>query len=218
MSRFYERFIDLCAKVGKSPSVVVSEIGMNKSAASNWNRGKNDPSMRTIEKVASYFGVDTSYFTGAEEAKSAKEAHSLDEFIDMIGEENIAVMSVPILGNVAAGEPMYSEENIEGWTFTDRIGGDYFALRVHGDSMDMDGIRDSSLIIVHKQDVLEPGEVGVICVDDDEYTIKRLETQGSMAILIPHSTNPDNKPQIYSLLDHKLTVIGKVVEVQYRIS
>ena len=59
---------------------------------------------------------------------------------------------IPILGDIAAGLPIFSEENIEGYTYTElNHGGKYFALKVKGDSMTAANIPDGSLVTVRVQ-------------------------------------------------------------------
>ena len=59
---FYEKFKSLCDQVGKSPSAVAIELGMNKAAASNWKRRISSPSPENTKKLADYFGVPLTYF------------------------------------------------------------------------------------------------------------------------------------------------------------
>lgn len=73
---------------------------------------------------------------------------------------------IPILGRIAAGTPIYAEENIEGYTYTDLNGGsEYFGLRVHGDSMDAARIHDGDVVIVRRQETVENGQIAVCLID-----------------------------------------------------
>lgn len=56
---FYENYVLLCNKIGKTPSAVAVEIGLSKPAVNRWKNGGR-PTDATIRKVASYFGVDVS--------------------------------------------------------------------------------------------------------------------------------------------------------------
>lgn len=119
---------------------------------------------------------------------------------------------IPLLGQIAAGLPLYAEQNIEGYIWTDRNhGGEYFALRVRGDSMNAAKINDGDIIIVKKQEAVNPNDIAVVLVDD-EATIKRYKKDGGMVILTPQSTNPVNQVQIYNLKDHSIRILGRVVE------
>jgi len=100
---------------------------------------------------------------------------------------------VPIIGEVAAGRPRLSAENIEGYlpvaTSLARGRWNYFLLRVRGDSMDRAGIRDGDLVLVRKQDTADHGD-RVVALIDDSATVKRLRAGRDAVLLEPVSTNP----------------------------
>lgn len=124
---------------------------------------------------------------------------------------------IPILGRIPAGLPMYAEQNIEGYTYTDLNGGaDYFGLRVKGDSMDASGIRDGYVVIVRKQSVVDDGEIAVVLIDMEDATLKRFYKTGSTVTLMPQSTNPAHKPQVYDLTKTHIDILGKVVKVEFQ--
>jgi len=125
---------------------------------------------------------------------------------------------IPILGRVSAGLPLYAEENIEGYIYTDlNHGGEYFGLRVQGDSMNAARIVEGDIVVVRKQDIVENGEIAVVMVGDDEATIKRFYRKGKIVTLNPQSTNPFHQPQVYDLSETHVRVIGKVVQIQISI-
>ena len=67
----YSNFVKLCASIGKSPSAVAQELGINKSTVSNWKHRKNGPSDVTIEKICKYFNVPVSALTGEEQKEKS---------------------------------------------------------------------------------------------------------------------------------------------------
>ena len=77
---------------------------------------------------------------------------------------------IPLLGSVVAGVPIESQENTEGYVYISfRPKQEYFALRVHGESMINAGIKDKSVLIVHKQEMAENGDIIVnlqVAADD----------------------------------------------------
>lgn len=64
---FYDKYVELCAKRGMTPSAAAKEIGINKAAVSNWKHRKNGPSDITVQKIADYFGVPAGYLLGCVE-------------------------------------------------------------------------------------------------------------------------------------------------------
>lgn len=100
------------------------------------------------------------------------------------------IRSIPVVGRVAAGVPHVTDEHIEGmlpvpadWTRS----GDFFALRVTGDSMKDAGILEGDHVIVHRQAVADSGEI-VVATIDGETTLKRLVMRGTKAFLMPENS------------------------------
>src|SRR5262249_43083918 len=93
--------------------------------------------------------------------------------------------TIPILGRVAAGQPVLATENQEGTLRFDQSllgGGSYFALRVQGDSMLDAGIREGDYVIVRQQEAANSGEI-VIALLGEEVTVKRLRRKGKALFL-----------------------------------
>ena len=131
-----------------------------------------------------------------------------DEFV-----EYLPNLRVPILGRISAGLPLYAEEQVEGSVLVEvNSPGEYFALRVQGDSMNAAHIFENNLLIVRKQDFVENGEIAVVMIDDNDATVKRFYRQGSTVTLMPQSTNPQHLPQIYDASQTAVGVIGKVIK------
>ncbi len=117
--------------------------------------------------------------------------------------------NVPIVGRVAAGLPIWAEENIEDYVTVPRkiikTEGRYFALRVQGDSMISAGIYDGDLAIVRSEEKGSNGDI-VVALTDDEVTVKRLVSKGKQYYL--KAENPDY-PDIYPQQEWRIQ--GKVV-------
>lgn len=95
---------------------------------------------------------------------------------------------VPIVGNVAAGSPILAEEHIEDYLTFDTGGrsGEYFALRVRGESMIGAGILPGDLVVVRRQPTANNGEI-VVALLEDEATVKRFSRQGGRIWLLPEN-------------------------------
>lgn len=125
----------------------------------------------------------------------------------------VPVRSVPILGRIAAGQPLLAEENREGTLpIADSAlpgrGEDIFALRVRGDSMIDAHIIDGDLVLVRRQDSVEPGEIVVVLVED-EATVKRFSRDGTLIVLKPE--HPTMAPIVVDPSRQRVQVLGKVV-------
>ena len=115
---------------------------------------------------------------------------------------------VPIVGTVAAGSPILAQECIEDYLTFDTNGreGEYFALRVRGESMLNAGILPGDLVVVHQQPVAHNGEI-VVALLGDEATVKRLSRHNGEVWLLPEN-------EAYSPIDgREASILGKVTAV-----
>ena len=118
---------------------------------------------------------------------------------------------VPVVGNVAAGSPILAEECIEDYLTFDTGGrsGEYFALRVRGESMLNAGILPGDLVVVRRQQTANNGEI-VVALIEDEATVKRLSLRNGQIWLMPEN-------EAYSPIDgSNAQILGKVAAVVRR--
>lgn len=120
---------------------------------------------------------------------------------------------LPLIGQVAAGEPILAQEHVETHYQVDpsmfKPQAD-FLLRVHGESMKNIGIMDGDLLAVHKTQDVRDGQVVVARVEDD-VTVKRLERKGSKIYL--HAENEEFAPIEVDLTYQQLTIEGLAVGI-----
>jgi len=125
--------------------------------------------------------------------------------------------AVPIVGRVAAGQPLLAAENIEGElpiaaASLPGHGEDMFALRVRGDSMIEAHICDGDLVLVRRQDSAAPNEIVVAMVEGEageEATVKRFLRQGERVVLKPE--HPTMAPIVVDPRERRVRIVGKVV-------
>lgn len=119
--------------------------------------------------------------------------------------------NVPLLGQIAAGQPVLAAEQVEE-VFplpTEFVGNDtVFMLRVKGDSMIGAGILDGDFVVVRQQQVAADGEIVAALIDGEEATVKRFKKTDSAIELIPE--NPNFETMVF---EEGVQVIGKVITV-----
>ena len=196
-------------KRGWSQDYLAERLGYKSyTTIQKWESGVSEPPLKKAHAIADLFGVDINDLTGSniEDAETKLPPDAIPY---------APTQRIPILGRISAGLPLYADEQIEGYTYTDlNHGGEYFALRVHGDSMNAIRIYDGALLIIRKQDVVEDGEIAVVMVNDDEATVKCWHRRENIVMLEPKSTNPTHQMQIYDAKETPIRVIGKVVQNQ----
>ncbi len=134
--------------------------------------------------------------------------------IQLLTDEPEEDEGLPLIGRVAAGEPILAQQHIEthyqidGSLFHPRAD---FLLRVHGMSMKNIGILDGDLLAVHKTTQANNGQVVVARVGDDEVTVKRFERKGHIVQLLPE--NEELQPIVVDLTQDNLSIEALAVGV-----
>jgi adenine-specific DNA-methyltransferase len=130
--------------------------------------------------------------------------------INEVKEENQNFIEIPLLGTIAAGEPIEAIEVPETVSVPKELtlGKEkHYALKVQGNSMQDSGIFDGDTVIVRNQPVVENGEIGIAIINDNEATLKRIYKEKNGFKLQP--ANKDYKP----IRVRKLEIRGKVTGV-----
>jgi repressor LexA len=155
----------------------------------------------TIREIGDNFGISVKGAYDHVEALRKKQILRLGDkrsrTIEIIKDETVPaiepVSEVPLLGTVAAGRPILSEENKEGAVPIHRSllkkNARYFALKVRGDSMIGAGIVDGDIAVIEKQETAENRESVVAQVDDEAVTLKRFFKEANRVRLEPENTN-----------------------------
>lgn len=126
------------------------------------------------------------------------------------------MVGLPVVGRVAAGEPVLADQNIEEYCAVDPAvfhpRADYL-LRVRGDSMRDAGILDGDLLAVHRTPHAVNGHI-VVARIADEVTVKRFQRHGAIVHLLPE--NPDHIPIRIDLREQSLIIEGQAAGVLRR--
>ena len=180
------------------------------------------PSVREIGEAMGLKSPSTVHFhlKNMEERGLTNKGAGKGRAVSLVGKPSVGTVShqeeevdvpagkVPIVGNVAAGTPILAQECIEDYLTFDTNGrdGEYFALRVRGESMLYAGILPDDLVVVHQQHDAYNGEI-VVALIGDEATVKRLNRKNGEVWLMPE--NPDYQP----IDGREATILGKVSAV-----
>lgn len=202
---------------------LAEKLGFPRSTIAAWETGSRTPELASAENVAEFFDVSLDYLLGrSDEPKPANiiKESGVDYLARVLGDQLVdlgEMEPVAVLGRIAAGEPIFAEQNIEGIQMTaksDIAGGEYFWLRVKGDSMADAKIADGDLVLVRKQAMLENGQIGIVLVNGDEATIKRVYLKGDQCMLVPENTA--YQPQVYPAKD--VSIVGEAVKVLHNLN
>ena len=129
----------------------------------------------------------------------------------------ISRQSLPVLGHISCGEPIYAEEEHEGYVALGRKLDADFCLIAKGDSMTGARINDGDVVFIRSQSTLDNGEIGVVIIND-EATLKRVYYYPEEEKLILVAENPRYAPFVYVGKElERIKILGKAVAFQSRI-
>lgn len=195
------------AQSGKQQKEVAKDLGYNYKTFNAWCVGKILPRMGKVQKIADYFKIEKSDLI---------DDHDSDAPANKPTHRTV----INVLGHVAAGIPI---EAITDIVDTEEISeqlarcGEYFGLRIKGDSMEP-GIKNGDTIIVRQQPDAESGEVVVAIVNGNDGVCKRLRKYGHTLVL--ESDNHAYEPMSYDpqeVEDIPVRIAGKVVELRRKL-
>jgi len=172
----------------------------------------------TIREIGDHFSISVKgaydHIAALKRKKCLKQdnnrSRTMGLVLSKVDEDLGTITKIPIVGTVAAGTPILSEENWEG-TITlhqsmlkkNKV---YFAVRVRGDSMSGAGIMDGDMAIIEKMTVVKNGEIAVAVIDD-AVTLKRFFKENARIKL--QAENPDYKP-IYC---QDVRILGRLAQI-----
>lgn len=195
------RYLSLSSKSQKE---VADAIGVSPQTFNTWCQAIALPRMGKVQKLADYFNIGKSDLIDEKDTNSMASSHCKG-------------IPIPVLGRVAAGIPI---EAIEDVIDTEEISediaktGEFFGLRIDGDSMEPK-FSKGDVVIVRKQDDAESGDIVIATVNGSDATCKRLKKYQDGIALI--STNSSYDPMIFNneeIESKPVRIIGKVVELR----
>lgn len=197
-----DRIRILRINAGMTQIELANKLNISNSTLSQYESSARTPSDDMKLKIASLFHVSTDYLlSGATNTVNAKTKG----------------VQIPVLGEVRAGYPMEAVENIIDYEEIDEETarrGEFFALRIKGDSMEPRFV-EGDVVIVRKQETAESGDIVVALVNGDSATIKKLKRHQNGITLVP--SNSAYEPMYYSneeIMELPVNILGKVVELR----
>lgn len=187
---------------------IAQKIGITKSAYGYYEQEKTLPDAYTLKKLAEIFDVSTDYLLGKTSSRHIN---------DTAANPAKHGVKIPVLGNAEAGIPIEAIEDISDYEEIDEElarTGEFFALKVHGHSMEP-RIMEGDVVIVRQQPDIENGQLAIVRVNGDEVTIKKIHKTQDGITLIPF--NPAFDTKFYSnqeIWELPVVIVGRVVELR----
>lgn len=204
---FWQNFVRLCEEKGIKPTPAAAEMGFPSASVVKWKKG-TIPRGTTLQKIADYFNVTVNdLLTDAPPSPSKLHREP--------GEK------IAVLASVGAGIPLeaivtFDQDDPDSWEEISQLEaskGEYFALRIRGNSMEP-LIRYGEIVIVRRQDEYNDGDIVIALVNGSEGVCKLLEYRDNGGLCL-RSLNPDYPPMIYTreqIEDLPVRIMGRCVE------
>lgn len=186
---------------GLSQQQLANKLGVSRSTVAMWETEKSQPDNSLLLKCAQILNV------------------SVDALLD-----NTAALSfshggvkIPVLGRVQAGIPIEAIDDILDYEeITEDMArqGEFFALKVRGNSMEPK-FSDGDVVIVKQQPDVESGDIAIVLVNGSSATIKKVKKTGNGIMLIP--SNDAYEVMFYTnkdIIEKPVCILGKVVELR----
>lgn len=190
----------LTEEQGMSMSELARRVGTAKSAISRYFNGTREFPLNKIEEFASALHTTPDFLLGMEYEPQTQQG-----------------LQIPVLGTVAAGIPISAVEDILDYEEIDaswKSQGEFFALRIKGDSM-QPKMDDGDVVIVRQQSDANSGDTVIALVNGDDATCKKLQKTENGIMLV--STNPSYLPMFFTneeIVTKPVVILGKVVELR----
>lgn len=201
---FNKRLKELRKQRNMTQEALAALINVDRSSIGKYEgRSAVVPPADVLERIADVFNVSIDYLLGRQDRPDLP--------------VSTGGVWIPVLGRVAAGIPIEAIEDVEDYeeiSLDMAKTGEFFALKIQGDSMEP-RIKTGDVVIVKQQPDCDNGDVAVVLVNGLDATVKRIKKSPEGIMLIP--TNSAYEPMFYSNEDVKklpVRIIGKVVELR----
>ncbi|MDD3052446.1 MAG: XRE family transcriptional regulator [Candidatus Cloacimonetes bacterium] len=144
----YERYLQLLEESNMKNADVARATKIHPSTFTDWKKGKSSPKIDKLQSIAELFNVNIDWLTGASESKERPK--DIEDWNERLGILPISKQRLPLLGEIACGEPIFANEERESYIEAGTNIQADFCLKAKGDSMINARIHDGDVIFIRK--------------------------------------------------------------------
>lgn len=207
-----ERIKERRKAMGYTQTELGEKIGLQASAIAKYENGRVENIKRSvIANMAKVLDCSPSYLMGLDNKQQKEE-----KIIPLNNVYPIELKRFPMLGEIACGKPIYTNEDRESYILAGTDIKADFCLKAKGDSMINARICDGDIVFIRKQDMVNNGEIAAVVVNNDsEATLKRFFYYREKALLILKAENPAFEDLIFQNEElNEVHILGKAVVFQ----
>lgn len=201
--KFAERLSASMKDHGDTVYTLADYLHLSPSAISKYANANMVPKDIVIDVIAQKYNLNPAWLMGAD---------GVEKYV--LGEEETKYKEIPILGTIAAGHPIYIDENVIGYESVSEKSKANFCLKIKGDSMINARIFDGDIVFIREQPEVENGEIAAVIIDGEEATLKRFYKYGTRIVL--RSENPKYPEFEFTQQAKKqVQILGKCIAVKF---
>lgn len=203
---FSENLRRYMALYEKNRNDICNDLGFAYTTFTSWETGVNYPRIDKIEMLANYFGIEKSDLIENKSQEQSTPRHAKG-------------VRIPVLGRVAAGIPIEAITDVDDWEEIPESmskTGEYFALRIKGESMSPK-LQPGDIVIVKKQHDVDTGDTAIVLVNGNDATVKQIKKTEAGIMLVGLNLEV-YQPHFYSnkeIDELPVQIIGKVIESRH---
>ena len=212
MNTIGQRIKSLRLKYNMTGNELGARLNVTRNAVSQWETDKRIPTSQMLSELAKLFNVSTDYLLGRDPLPN-----------DLKSEINYAIpltggVRIPVLGSIVAGIPNTAVADYDEWIEISQslaMRGEYFALRIKGDSMEPT-LFDSDIVVIRQQPDVEDGEIAAVSIAGNEATIKRIYHRSDGIDIVGDNVRafPRMFYSNHDIATLPVRIMGKAVEVR----
>ena len=212
MSTFGSRLKDLRQSKGLTGVELGEILNVSNKTISTWENNTREPNQEMTATIAEYFNVTTDYLLGRNSTTNELKT-DINYAIPLTGG-----VRIPVLGSIVAGIPNTAVTEYDEWIEISQplaMRGEYFALRIKGDSMEPT-LFDSDIVVIRQQPDVEDGEIAAVSIAGNEATIKRIYHRSDGIDIVGDNVRafPRMFYSNHDIATLPVRIMGKAVEVR----
>lgn len=198
---FSKRLTELMNDNNETTYTLAEFLHLTPPTISRYATGEMAPKITTVQAIAGKYGINHLWLMGTE---------GQEKYIN----QEPLIKKIPIIGTIAAGQPILAEENIEGYEYISENTKADFCLRIKGDSMINARIHNGDIAFIRQQPDIENGEIAAVLIDGEEATLKRVYKYSGTLALRPE--NPKYQEMVFDKKSAKdIKILGKCIAVKF---
>ncbi len=209
---FKDRLLHAMELRNVKPVELAEKTGLSKARISQYMNGVYVPKSKGTHLIAKALQVNETWLMGIDESMERAITDNTDDLFSQFDNLSpIQTQRIPMLGEIACGEPIWCDEDRESYIEAGTNIRADFCLKAKGDSMINARICDGDIVFIKQQPMVENGDIAAVIIDN-EATLKRVYFDKENGKLVLQAENPKYSPLVYIGDElNSIRILGKAI-------